>query len=71
MTFMDDFHHDTEEAAMKAVRTLQLWLGTIAPVPSTSSIPILEQLLSLAREMQWETEYDDVMGITIVKGDLR
>ncbi len=70
MTFMDDIHHDSEEAAMKAVRTLQLWLRTIRPAPVIVSEDVLIQLDVLAEAMDWQQEYDAVLGVNLVKVEI-
>lgn len=62
MNFMDEIHYSNEVLSRHATRQLQMWLLTIAPVKSEVSVPVLDSLDVLIKELRWETKFDDVLG---------
>ncbi len=65
MTFHDEVHRDMEIAAYDAVRTLQLWLGTIAPITGAQSIELNNKLVDLCNTMKWSMEEDIYIGLIL------
>lgn len=67
MTFHDYIHSEYEGRARQAVRTLQVWLGTIAPIEPGLKKLTQERLQNIVGYMEWPVEHDDVLNIDIVK----
>ena len=67
MTWMDEQHYDNEQVAYNSTRHLQLWLATIAPIGGDISVKVQDALTEMIKELKWETEYDVVIGINLLK----
>jgi hypothetical protein len=67
MTFMDDTERDCELEARKATRTLQIWLGTIAPVDSKLALDTKEKLREVIHDMGWKGTFDEQLNDYIVE----
>lgn len=66
MTFMDDVHANSELEAKQATRTLQIWLGTIAPVNSYLSHQLSGLLSVMAETMSWKQVMDKDLGVPVI-----
>jgi hypothetical protein len=62
MTFMDEIHRDAEESAMKAARTLHIWLSTISPADSEIAMSTIKDLERLSDNMKWPDMKDMYNG---------
>ena len=67
MTFMDEIWEDNETVSKNATRQLQLWLGTISHVDSHIAYNTQMALAEMIRSAGWDTEYEDQLGIHLVK----
>lgn len=66
MTFHDEVHENMELEAAKAVRTLQLWVSTIASISPSVRGSVLNSLAELIVECEWVVDYDIQLDLDLV-----
>lgn len=67
MSFHDQVHRDEELASYQAIRQLQLWLQTIAPVSHDVTKEVCEALEKLCTELDYTLVEDEQLNWKILK----